>query len=270
MSGLSRSSIQLIARVIAATALLLSVAGRAGADGNSLIGYPQANIIGENAFHLDVDTVGQKASTNAFTGLGITWGLGSGLLGRSGDKGDKDGILGRSEVGVDYVLSAGPFVPTIVESRDRFFFNFKTQLYNDDASQTRVVVGGYNLGAASLATPRELYILAARTHKWGKLQIGLTHAFGPEQGLITPAGNADRTYLQASFNRKLVGRLYGAYAGYTGLSTQSRSSVAVAYYLDSTYKGSFALGLLRYNDHTVQPGQYQVYFGFDYDWGGRK
>jgi hypothetical protein len=257
-----------VAGLLAGTAILLVAAADARADGNSLIGYPQANILGENAFHLDVDTVGVNASTNAFTGMGITWGLGSALKGRSDTKADQDGLLGRSEVGMDYLLSAGSAVPN-VPSHDRFYFNFKTQLYNDDASKTQVVVGGYNLGTPLLATARELYVLAARTHSWGKLQIGLTHAFGPEASVLTPAGHDDRTYLQTSFNRHVVGRLYGAFAGYTGLSAQSRASIAIAYYVDRDNKGSFALGLLRYNDRSVLPGQYQVYFGFDYDWGAK-
>jgi hypothetical protein len=65
-------------------------------------------------------------------------------------------------------------------------------------------------------------------------------------------------------------RLFGAFAGQTGQSTQSRQSVAVAYYLDNTYKASFALGYLLYNDRSIQPSRNQVYFGFDYDWGGRQ
>jgi hypothetical protein len=267
MTGRPRPVTRFIVGLLAWTATLLVAATEARADGNSLIGYPQANIIDENAFHLDVDTVGVKASTNSFTGIGVTYGLGS-LLGRAKSTAGKDGLFGRAEVGVDYLMSAGGSVPN-VPSKDRFYFNFKVQLYNDDASKTQIVSGGYNLGSQSLATPRELYILVARVHSWGKLQIGVTHAFGPEEGLITPAGHAERNYIQVSFNRHLAGRLYGAFAGYTGLSTQSRGSVAVAYYLDQTYKASFALGLLRYNDHSVLPGQYQTYFGFDYDWGGK-
>jgi hypothetical protein len=254
--------------LLAAVALLLCPAP-ARADGNSLIGYPQTNILGRNAFHFDFDTVGVRANSNVFSGAGVTWGLGSSLLGRK-DKSDKSGFLGRSEIGVDYLLSAGPFVPTFVKARQRFFFNFKMQLYDDPASQTRVVVGGYNLGSASLAAARELYVLASKTRSWGKLQVGLTHAFGPEAGLITPAGHADRTYVQVSYNRHLWQRLFGAYAGQTGLSTQSRQSVALAYYLDDTYKGSFAIGILRYNDRSIAPSRHQVYFGFDYDWGGQK
>jgi hypothetical protein len=247
--------------------LMLLLPADAAADGNSLIGYPQSEIIRRGAFHLDVDTVGQMASTNAFTGMGITYGIGSSLWGRSGSTGDTDGFLGRAEIGADYVISAGGSMPQ-VPSQDRFYFNFKVQIYNDTVSRTRVVAGGYNLGPSSVLAARDLYVLVSKAHSWGKLQIGITHAFGPELGLMTPNGNADRTYLQASYNRQIVGRLFGAFAGYTGQSTQSRMSVAMAYYLDPQYRGSFAIGYLRYNDPSVLPGRDQVYFGFDYGWGG--
>ena len=256
---------------IAATAMVL-VPLPVRADGNSLIGYPQTNIIPKNAFHLDVDTVGVNAKTNVFSAIGITYGLGSGLRGRSeGSTGaDNNSILGRTEVGVDYLLTAGATVPTSVPSHDRFYFNFKTQLYDNEKTQTRLVVGGYNLGANSLATARQLYILVSEQHSWGKIQIGLQHAFGKEEGLITPAGNADRTYVQLSYNRHVWQRLFAAYAGVTGQSSQSRQSVAVAYYVDKSYQGSFALGYLLYNDKSIRPQRNQVYFGFDYDWGGNK
>jgi len=255
--------------VLAAAAVLLSPLP-ARADGNSLIGYPQTNILAKNAFHVDWDTVGVNAKTNVFSAIGVTYGLGSGLLGRSSDGSDKNGVLGRAEVGVDYLLTAGPTVPTFVPTNERFYFNFKMQLYNDDKTQTRVVVGGYNLGANSLATARELYVLASEQRSWGKIQIGVQHAFGHEEGLKTPAGNADRTYVQLSYNRHVWQRLFAAYAGVTGQSTQSRQSVAASYYLDNTYQGSFAIGYLVYNDRSIRPQRNQVYFGFDYDWGGKK
>jgi hypothetical protein len=254
--------------ITAAAVLLAPLPARA--DGNSLIGYPQSNVTARNAFHFDWDTVGIKAGTNVFSAAGVTFGLGSGLRGGK-DKSDKDGILGRTEIGVDYLLTAGDVVPTFASAHDRFFFNFKTQLYNNDKAGTRVVVGGYNIGVNELGTSRDLYVLTSKEdRRLGKLQFGLAHAFGEEFGLKTPAGNADRTYLQLSYNRHVWQRLYGAYAGYTGLSAQSRQSVALAYYLDNTYKGSFAIGYLRYNDDSVRPGRDQIYFGFDYDWGGPK
>jgi len=268
VTGQPRPALRAAATLLASLAVLLMAAANARADGNSLIGYPQSNVIPRNAFHIDFDTVGKGANANAFTGFGITYGLGSLLQGRPNGGRETGGFLGRAEVGVDYILSAGQSVPA-VPSQDRFYFNFKVQLYEDGASRTRIVAGGYNLGARSLYTARELYVLVSREHSWGKLQLGVTHALGPKEGLITPAGHADSTYAQLSYNRHIVGRLFGAFAGYTGLSTQSRTSVALAYYLDPQYKGSFAIGVLRYNDRSVLPGRDQVYFGFDYDWGGK-
>ena len=256
--------------LLAAAAVLLAPLP-ARADGNSLIGYPQTNVLARNAFHFDWDTVGVKAATNVFSAAGVTFGLGSKLRGRQ-DQTDNNGLLGRTEIGVDYLLTAGENVPTFTSTAQRFYFNFKTQLYADDAPwRTRLVVGGYNIGGNALGTARELYLLTSKeSAAFGKLQLGVTHAFGAEFGLKTPAGNADRTYFQLSYNRHMWQRLFGAYAGYSGLSTQSRQSVAVAYYLDDTYKSSFALGYLRYNDESVRPQRDQVYFGFDYDWGGPK
>lgn len=261
-------SIRGIAWLFAAAALMLAPV-QARADGNSLIGYPQSNIIAKNAFHVDWDTVGTGPKTDVFSAIGITYGLGSGLRGRRGDGSDKNGFLGRAEVGIDYLLTAGTTVPTFVPTNERFYMNFKVQVYQDDATKTRVVAGMYNLGANSLRTARELYLLVSEDRPWGKIQVGVTHAFGKEEGLKTPAGHADRTYFQLSYNRHLWQRLFGAYAGYSGKSTQSRQSVAVAYYVDNTYKGSFAIGYLLYNDKSVRPSRNQVYFGFDYDWGGR-
>jgi hypothetical protein len=256
-----------IAWLFAAVALVVAPA-QARADGNSLIGYPQTNILAKKAFHVDWDTVGVRAGTNVFSAIGITYGLGSGLRGRNGDGSDKNGILGRSEIGIDYLLTAGPNVATFVPTNERFYLNFKTQLYQDDSTKTRVVAGVYNLGANSLATARELYLLVSEDRPWGKIQVGVTHAFGKEEGLKTPAGNADRTYFQLSYNRHIWQRLFGAFAGYSGKSTQSRQSVALAYYVDNSYKGSFAIGYLFYNDKSVRPSRNQVYFGFDYGFGG--
>ncbi len=256
---------------MAAAAMLLTPLP-ARADGNSLIGYPQTNIIGKNAFHFDFDTVGINAQTNVFSAIGITYGLGSVLRGRppGQDGSDTNSILGRTEVGVDYLLTAGGAVPTSVPTHERFYYNFKTQLYDDEKTQTRLVFGGYNHGADSVGSAHEIYVLASEQRSWGKIQVGLQHAFGNEQALVTPAGNADRTYAQLSYNRRVWQRLFAAYAGVTGKSTQCRQSVAVAYYLDNSYQGSFALGYLLYNDKSVRPQRNQVYFGFDYDWGGKK
>ena len=252
-----------------AAAVVLLAPLPAHADGNSLIGYPQTGLMSRNAFHVDFDTVGVRAGTNVFSAIGITYGLGSALVGGK-DKSDKSGFLGRAEIGVDYLLTAGPNVASFASSHDRFFFNFMLQMYDDPKGGVRVVVGGYNIGTPNLGTARELYVLASKQGSFGKLQIGITHAFGPEFGLITPAGHDDRTYGQISYNRHIWQRLFGAYAGYTGMSTQTRQSVALAYYVDNTYKGSFALGYLHYNDRSVQPKSDQIYFGFDYDWGGPK
>src|SRR5947209_1646726 len=63
--------------------------------------------IGPNKeYHMELIIIGNGIQTNGHTALGLTYGLGP----------DNSKPFGRSEIGFDYVLSAGPFAGVSIPS----------------------------------------------------------------------------------------------------------------------------------------------------------
>jgi hypothetical protein len=245
------------AALFALTALLVT-AGKADADNDSLVGYPSTAIYANHEFHWSFDSLGRALKANAIILSGLDYGFGP----------DKKGLLGRTEFGFDYILSAGGREPD-VDIPKRLIWNFKTQLYDSNARGVRAVVGVYAYGSGDVGAPDIGYLMASKAYKWGKVQVGIAHAFGKKLFLTTPSGNADRTYFQLAFQRRIVGRLFGAFNFYTGNSTQSRFAPGMTYFFDKAYKSDIAVGVLHFNDSSVQPARNLIYLGFGYSFGGK-
>jgi len=222
--------------------------------------YPATDIYGKGTFHLDVDTYGRATRTDALTSVGLTYGIG-----------DKDGLLGRSEIGADYVLSLGGSTPldlddgNTLSGRKRFLLNAKTQLYNNDESGVRLVTGFWGVGSDDLFAPNVGYVVGSKSFDWGRVHLGIAHAFDKDN-ITTPDGNDDTTYLQLGYDKMLTSKLQFAVDYYSGKSGISGVQPTLYYYIND--KASFGLGLMRFNDSSIEPTRNQAYICFDYNFGG--
>lgn len=249
-----------LAAVTVTAGLLGSLAKPAAATPATLGFYPATDIYGKGTFHLDIDTYGRATKTDALTSVGLTYGIG-----------DKDGLLGRSEIGADYILSLGGSTPLDIDSgtslsgRKRFLLNAKTQLYNNSDSGVRLVTGVWGVGGDDLFAPNVAYLLGSKSFKFGRIHAGVAHAFD-KANITTPAGNDTTTYLQLGYDKMLTSKLQFAVDYYSGKSAISGVQPTLYYYVND--KASFGLGLMRFNDKSIAPTRNQVYICFDYNFGG--
>ncbi len=110
--------------------------------------FPSTDIYGQGTIHYDADTYqSSNFKTGTLTTSGLVYGFGP----------DSSKALGRTEAGFDYNFGIGG--PTTFGKR--IFGNIKTQLFNDDKSQIRVVAGGWGLGD-SVTNPNYLYLLGSK------------------------------------------------------------------------------------------------------------
>src|SRR5688572_28018992 len=182
---------------IAGIALAAGVLGvkPASATPATLGFYPATDIYGKGTFHLDVDSYGRATKMDALTSVGLTVGTGP----------DRDGIFGRSEIGVDYIMSLGGSTPTDADTgktlsgSKRFLLNAKTQLYNNDDQGTRVVAGFWGVGTDDIFAPNVGYVTGSKTFSWGRVHVGVAHAFD-KKNITTLDGNDDTTYLHLGYD----------------------------------------------------------------------
>lgn len=223
--------------------------------------YPATDIYGKGNFHFDSDQFFGSGSRTTASAIGLEYGAGP----------DRDGVFGRTEFGLDYVTGGSGFSNTISGGK-RLLFNAKTQLYNNDASATRIVAGFWGAGSrGNLVTgdtvfPPDIgYLLASKNFTFGRIHAGVAHSFAKKAVITTPGGGDDRTYLQLGYDRVLNKKFQVTADFYSGKSAASLFSPGVIYYLNE--KSDFQLGYLRYNDQSINPRN-QVYLGFDYNFGG--
>lgn len=251
-----------LAGLAVAAGVLGSLVKPAAATPATLGFYPATDIYGKGVFHLDVDTYGRGAKTDALTSVGLTYGIG-----------EKDGLFGRSEIGADYVLSLGGATPIdlsdplgrATSGRKRFLLNAKTQLYNNDENGVRLVTGFWGVGDDDLFAPNVGYVAGSKSFKWGRVHVGVAHAFD-KANVTTLAGNDDTTYLQLGYDKMLTKKLQFAVDYYSGKSAISGVQPTLYYYVND--KASFGLGLMRFNDQSIAPTRNQTYICFDYNFGG--
>lgn len=249
----------------AALAVAGTLAGSKPADAtpSGLTFYPSTDIYGKGTFHFDADTYFSTSLNNATaTSLGLSYGAGP----------DTNGTLGRSEFGFDYVTSN----TSRISFSNRLLFNAKTQLYNNDASQTRVVAGFWGVGNAGSRSDIEGgrsvfpgnvgYLLASKNFEFGRIHAGVAHSFASDR-VLSPSGNSDpdKTYLQLGYDKVFANnKLQFTVDYYSGKSALSAIAPGIIYYLND--KAGIQLGYVRYNDSSISPRN-QIYFGFDYNFG---
>lgn len=211
--------------------------------------YPSVDVYSKGNFHFDSDTFFDKKVGNgsAFSSIGLAYGIGP----------DKDGAFGRSELGFDVITNTGSIVGS--NFGDRLQLNGKTQLYNNDKSQTRVVAGFWGLGSKKSFAPNVIYVTGAKTFDFGRVHIGVAQSL--QQKAIV--GN-DRTNLTLGYDKVFGGGKFQFTADYyTGKTAYSVFAPGLIYYMND--KSDFQLGYLRFNDRTLRD---QIYLGFDYNFGG--
>ncbi len=214
--------------------------------------YPATDIYGDKTFHLDVDTYGVALKTNGADSAGLTYGIGA-----------KEGVLGRNEIGVDYITNAGA-----LSAADRLLLNAKTQLYNNDASKTRVVAGVWGVGKKVIAAPNYIYLLGSKTFDWGRVHVGVARALASSTTIAAPSGQGDRTSLHLAYDKALTSKISFAADWYSGKNAYAGVQPTLYYAVND--KASFGIGWMRFNDSSVFPGRNQTYMCFDYNFGGPK
>lgn len=240
-----------VGTVVMAGAILGGAAPKAEATPSTLGFYPSTDVYGKNNFHLDVDTYGQGVRTD-FPTVGLTYGIGP----------DTSGFFGRSEIGADYFLTQAQ---TSGGNAARLFGNAKTQIFDNPTSGTRAVVGVWGLGSKRIFAPSVGYILGSKTFDFGRVHLGIAHAFADRDTVSTPNGHSSRTNLQLGYDRYFAGnKLQFAVDFYSGKSSYSGIQPTLYYYINP--QANFGIGLFRLNDSSVQPRN-QVYLCFDYNFG---
>lgn len=232
---------------------------KAAATPSTLGFYPSTDVYGRGVFHFDADSYGRATRADAAVTGGLTYGIGP----------DRDGIFGRTEVGLDYIFSLGGAAPSSfgVQGEKRLLGNIKTQLFNNDASATRVVAGVWGIGDADIFAPNVAYVTGSKSFEFGRVHLGLARSLSDRGVVATPAGESDRTNLHLGYDRYFANnKLQFAVDYYSGKSGYSGIQPTLYYYVND--KANFGLGLFRLNDSSVLPTRNQVYICFDYNFGG--
>ena len=245
----SKSSENLMMRrgVLASGALVMALGAslsvgteRANATPAGLSNYPSTDIYTKNNFHFDADTFTSTSGDSLGTSLGLEYGLGP----------EKDGAFGRSEIGFDYVTSSGGGV----NFGKRLLANGKTQLYNNDDAQTRLVAGFYGVGSKDIGAGNWIYLLGAKGFEFGRVHVGVAHALRNEV-----AGS--RTVLQLGYDKSLNKDFIFAIDYQSG----SGQFIAPGIIYNINDKAGIELSYLR-GGGDIGPRN-QIYFGFDYNFG---
>ena len=224
---------------------IASLAARPAHATPSTLGfYPSTDIYGPQTFHFDADTYQSSDFKNGvFSSSGITYGLGK----------ETNGPFGRTEIGADYNFgSSGPLTFS-----KRIFGNAKTQLFNNNASQTRVVAGAWGLGDSTL-NPNYIYLLGSKNFaSVGRVHVGVAH--GLAKNYFAGTG---RTSLQLGYDRYITPKLQFAVDYYSGKGPASGVQPTLYYYIND--RADFGLGYFRLNDSALS-NRNQVYVCFDYN-----
>jgi len=238
--------------------------------------YPSTDFVAKQNFHFNASVYTNTSLANETYGSeGITYGVGP----------EKDGVFGRTEIGLDYVSSGsgltyggGGSIPL----KDRVWINAKTQLFNNDKQGVRVVAGIWGLGskgdnttAGSTAPPDAIYLLASKAFPFGRVHVGVEHFLQKKFGGAFPvnplaafdaAGNQpsfNKTGIQLGFDRSFDnGKFVFATDYLSGKSNYSLVEPSILW--NVTDSADFQLGYLRFNDKNVAPSPNQLYIGFDY------
>ncbi|MGI8755980.1 MAG: hypothetical protein ACR2MB_08990 [Acidimicrobiales bacterium] len=258
--GARKQELRVLAATAAAAATALGGATAAHATPAGLTFYPSTDIYGKGNIHFDADYFTRAGKDTTGTSLGLEYGLGP----------EKDGALGRTELGFDYVTTGG----SSISPGKRLLFNIKTQLFNRDASGTRVVAGFWGVGSRgnidngeSVFPPNVGYVVGSKNFSFGRLHLGVAHSFAKKEVITTAGGNDDRTDIQLGYDKLFAKDKFQFTADYySGKSAISTFSPGLIYYPNN--RSDFQIGYIRYNDSSLGSFRNQIYIGFDYNFGG--
>jgi len=256
---------QLVAAALLVAGAATIAARPAHALPSGLGAFPSTDMYSKGNIHFDADSY---TSTNLKTSVlptqGLTYGIGP----------DKNGVLGRSEAGYDVNFNSPTSNNGQLSFGNRIFFNAKTQLYNDDKREIRVVTGGWLLGSAS-SNPNYVYLLGSKNFKQiGRIHVG--YAYGLTKGLFnTTSGSGDtaitrapgRSSLQLGYDRLITPKLQFVADYYSGKSPFAGVQPTVYYSVND--KASFGVGYFRLNNRQA-PVKDQIYFAFAYNFDFNK
>jgi hypothetical protein len=152
----TRRSLLSVAPLAVAVAGLGLAAGTAQATPSGLSNYPSTDIYTNGGFHFDSDYFsGLNNGGRVTTGssIGLEYGLGR----------NADGIGGRNEIGFDFLT----FPNDEADGFERILLNGKTQLFNSDASATRIVRAStaWEAAGSAPATGFIFWIEGVRQHR---------------------------------------------------------------------------------------------------------
>lgn len=210
--------------------------------------YPTADIYPDGNFHFDYDTFGRGLRTDVGTSVGLEYGFGKG----------GDGIFGRNEIGVDYLVSSGAGFGS-GSAEDRIALNFKTQLYNNDDSGTRIALGVAGLGAKQNFGSVDLRLLGYKTFGFGRIHAGLWRSFGRAAGVDDTGG------LQLGFDRSVGKKVIIGGDWRTGPT----GFLAPCLIYNLNDKAGIEVCVGRANSAAIAP-RYQTYLAFDYNFDFKK
>lgn len=233
-------------------------APQAHAFPSALGAYPSTDIYTKDNIHLDVASYSSTNLKNiVLPTAGLTYGIGP----------DRSGALGRSEAGFDFNFSSAGSV----SFGKRIFFNAKTQLYNNDAQQIRVVAGGWALGD-STANPNYLYLLASKNfNRIGRFHVG--YAYGASRGVFNTTSATGlttapgRSSLHLAYDRLITPKLQFVVDYYSGKSPFAGVQPTVYYSVND--KAGFGLGYFRLNNKAATVRN-QLYLQFLYNFDFKK
>ena len=211
--------------------------------------YPSTDIYGSGNYHFDSDTfVGKADGTDGdvnFTAVGLVRGFGN----------DTNEAFGRNEAGVDYLTQSGS-----LSFGKRLQFNAKSQLFNNE--DTRVVAGVWGLGSEDAFSPNVGYLLGSKNFSFGRVHLGVARSFQDEDTV-----GDDRTNLQVGYDKVFAdGKLQFTIDYYTGKTSYSVLAPGLIYYIND--KAAVQIGYIKPNDESLFGASSQIYFGFDYNFGG--
>lgn len=235
------------------------------ASPSGLIVLPSTDIFDRGVLHLDLDgtvfprvarevddVTGEVLSRQAdgIATVGLTYGFGPG----------HSGLFGRSEVGVEYDAASLSGIPN--NGRERFNYNFKTQLFESPRGDVRVVAGGTQLGHKSVFA-RLGYVTASKNFgDAGRVHAGVYHIFNSVPG--------NRNSLQFAYEKFFGDRLHFIVetntdtTGTIGRNPLGSTALSAVYYLNSHSDVQIAVG--RPNTSAVREGagNYFIYIGYDF------
>ena len=231
-------------------------APKAHALPSGLGAFPSTDIYTKGNIHLDVDSY---SSTNVKTIVlptqGLTYGVGP----------DTSGVFGRTEVGYDYNFSSS----SPLSFGKRIFGNIKTQLFNNDKQQVRVVAGGWLLGD-STTNPNYLYLLGSKNFTGvGRFHLG--YAYAASTGLFqfnnttsNTTATRGRSSVHLGYDRLITPKLQFCIDYYSGKGPFAGVQPTVYYSVND--KASFGLGYFRLNDRAAAvPDQLYLAFLYNFD-----